>query len=184
MKLCNALMAGLILLLPACSDESGDGTVDLPACEVHTENGTEDPGYKTWECSMSEPCPDVLFLGPYAGMSGMMETPRFDDIKAAQCVLTALRDRTPGAVTYKREDCPLPGQCTTTETIFVLGEDKALSNWSQTMDIGYEGNVKNRARMKPASYFDGCLAMTDELAMYDCLASWSDGCIEELLRCP
>lgn len=185
MKLLTALLIGSALFLPACSDEAASSSsTTLPPCEHHAQDGQQDPGYKTWDCKLASPCEQAQFFGPGTYMlEDNPPPPHFKDVEVAKCALTALRDRAQASVSYWRQDDPI-GQIITMETIFLVGGDKAVANWSKTIDIGFEGRVTNRARLKPASYFDGCLAMTDESAMYDCLASWSDGCIEEAVTCP
>jgi hypothetical protein len=156
----------------------------LPPCELHAQDGQQDPGFKTWDCKLDSPCAEAAFNGPGVYVMEMNPPPpHFDDVAVAKCVLTALRDRAQASVSYRRVDDPI-GQGVTMEKIFLVGGDKALSNWTQTIDLSYEALVKTRARLKPASYFDGCLGTTDESAMYDCMASWSDGCVEEAVACP
>jgi hypothetical protein len=184
------LAALLVIFCAACSGDDTDGETPpakLLACEDTSQDGDAGPDYRDWDCSaVLSACQEAVFFGKeaFVGSADPNMKPYFDDLEVADCVIAALRDQAPARVDFRSENSPITGQVTTTNTIFLLGPGKAVANDYDVADISIHAVSKNRARVKPASYFEGCLALTDDEAKYNCMADWSDGCLEEALSCP
>jgi hypothetical protein len=149
-------------------DNQGGG---LPSCDAPPKV----------ECDLPSPCPTAELQMPYGGTG---EPTHYNDVEAADCVLAKLRDREVSKLVYWADSGYIPGQFRFTEEIFVLDGEHAASNWFDAHDLSVVWGVRNRQILKPPSYFQGCIDMTDHAAKHDCLSAWSDGCSDVDVTCP
>jgi hypothetical protein len=155
---------------------TGGGSTTLPACE----GSGQWPDYSPYVCNLPAPCPEALF---FAG--GGAVTPGssyFLDPAAPTCILTKLRDREVAQLSFKAFDAAVEGKYDEV-TIFVLDGEQAAANYVNVY-VGPNTSSKYRQLLKPPSYFDGCLALTDPDAIYTCMSDWSDGCGGGAVYCP
>lgn len=163
----------------------GTGGEGPLACRV--EN-TSEKGVPEFECALPVPCPKVTFyygVEPGASEPEPEPVPHFEDTEAAICVLTRFRNREPSALTlwhYNAGD--VFGQFLKSQTIFIIDGEIAASNGEDRLDLGGNVYTTRRQILKAPEYFDGCLAMTDPRAMYECMLDWSAGCGDVDVPCP
>ena len=148
---------------------------------------------ETWEvgvtelvCALPEPCPPVIFYRDVEPANPLPDPkPHFNDPQAAICLLTKLRDREVAAVQYTGYPSgDSLGQYKKEERIFILDQEYGASNGESWYDLTGYVYTTRRQILKPPSYFEGCLAKTDPVEMYDCMVAWSDGCGEVDVPCP
>ena len=174
--------------LACCGGEgAGGGTGGEGSLPCRVENTSENR-VPEFECALPVPCPKVTFY--YGVEPGALDpepdpVPHFEDTEAAICVLTRFRNREPSALTlwhYNAGD--VFGQFLKSQTIFIIDGEIAASNGEDRLDLGGNVYTTRRQILKAPEYFDGCLAMTDPLQMYECMLDWSAGCGEADVPCP
>lgn len=87
--------------------------------------------------------------------------------EALACAITALRDRTPGVLTWSLSD---PAQMIDSSGyVLILEDGRAVIRDQGAQDL--TGNVSNAdlGALAEASVFEACLADTDDAARFDCL---------------
>jgi hypothetical protein len=156
----------------------------LPACDepgMVPGSGTV-PGYMPFACKLPMPCPSVHFYsGTHTGWDA--GAPSFYDPAAATCVLKSLRDRTVSTYVVRNHEDGI-NQFYTDETVFIVDDAHAFSNWESVQDLDISSGTKNRQLLKPPAYFDGCLQLTDPTAIWQCMSDWSAGCDTNPVACP
>ena len=163
------------------------GCSSLQACEEQESPagyGQPQVGSATpFACALPAPCATANLIGggnisldPAKPTEGT-----FPDPAALACVLGALRDRQVSQVKFGHN---VGGEFGYEETVFIVDGAHGVSNWNDYQDLGLRTGVRNRQILKPPSYFQGCLAITDPVKVYTCLASWSDGCADTAVSCP
>jgi hypothetical protein len=175
-QLFRVLCAPLLgVMLVGCGDES-DTTI--PVCTSESNGGIADTYYEDvrLSCDLPSPCARAELLG-YPDMGG-----EFKEVDAARCVLRALRDRQPSQLSFSADYAF--GAFGTLDEIFLVGGNHALANHLEKNDLSSKYTAFNRAMLKPASYFDGCLALTGDAEIFRCLEEWSDGCADVEVTCP
>lgn len=166
----------LAALLAACASPKADTAAEPEApleCQevLDTREDYED---RAWDCELETLCEPVHYdAGEQA----------FDSRAAAQCLLRALVDREPGALTLGRQDSDITSSGSSTLLILDTAGHVAESSISyQDMVTGYY--VRRPYRLKAATYFEGCLEAESDEEMADCLFAWRDGdCVELETTC-
>jgi len=86
---------------------------------------------------------------------------------ALECALMALRDRTPGLVTWSWSGNG--GQYDEDGYVLINPDGTAVHRSWGWSDLSYEANQASLASLPPAAHYDACLANPDDLARFDCL---------------
>lgn len=110
-------------------------------------------------------CPPVVALGYDYGEEGdftLVSPPALD------CALMALRDRTPGMITWSWQDSP-GGAFHDEGYVIVLDEDTGIRRDWGAHDLSFEISDAQLGRLSDPAWFDACLGLEDELARFDCL---------------
>lgn len=89
------------------------------------------------------------------------------DEDALTCVLTALRDRTPGLVSASTYEAG--GQYSSSTRITILPDGTALSAGSGASDLSWCTESVSLAELRPPSYFDDCLGKGLTRQRIDCV---------------
>ncbi len=110
------------------------------------------------------------------------EPPNFvlDDPAALECALTALRDRTPGVVTWTFSEGG--GQFTDSGYVLISANGSAIWRHWGWIDLFYIASDSNLGELVAPADYDECLAEPDDLTRFKCmgqvLASVSSACDE------
>jgi hypothetical protein len=186
--LLSAFMAASFLAACGPSIEQGSGGTTsggLPPCEememppgILGQKGSATP----FQCTLPSPCPVAELTGNEFPDNLPPNMGSFTDPAAVTCVLSALRDRTVSQVSFSVTTGM--GDYVYTETVFIVDATRGVSNWDYVQDLGHTFGVRNRQIIKPPSYFDGCMQLTDPVQQYDCMSRWSDGCSDTAALCP
>ena len=166
------------------ADAGGDASEPLPCQEkmVTATPFTPMQGWATpFECTLPAPCPPANLTGNIQGDPLPPVQGTFMDPAAVTCVLTTLRDRPIAQVTFGSIS---NGADYNEETVYIVSPTLGVSNWNWYQDLGSSSGVRNRQILKPPSYFDGCMQLTDPVQIYNCMSSWSDGCSDTPTTCP
>jgi hypothetical protein len=169
----------LAALLAACASPKTDTADTAAGPEAPLEcqevlDTREDYDDRAWDCELETLCDHVRYdAGEQA----------FDSRAAAQCLLQALVDREPGALTLGYQDSDITSSRSSTLLILDTAGHVAENN------IGYQDMVtyyyvRRPYRLKSAAYFEGCLEAGSDEQMADCLFAWRDGdCVELETTC-
>jgi len=105
-----------------------------------------------------------------------------EQIAAAECILTALRDQTPGKVTAEWEiDMGFGNERIDIE---ILSNGQAHSLYEEVYDNPQAVSVRV-AEIKSADVFDACIGNTDARALFTCIRDWNANiCTEGPFSCP
>jgi hypothetical protein len=90
-----------------------------------------------------------------------------DDPAALECALTALRDRTPGIVTWDHTE----GRGILTDHGYILIKEDGTAvrrNWTRE-DLSFRVSDAVLGELPPLESFDACLAEPDDLARFNCM---------------
>ena len=98
------------------------------------------------------------------------------DPSAATCVLTALRDGTPGTVSWSATGAAVPGQFSHGTRLYIRANRVVLSEWHEYADAPFGAESRGPSVLADATTFTACLAETDPDAIWDCLEGWEDHC--------
>jgi hypothetical protein len=90
-----------------------------------------------------------------------------DDPDALVCALEALRDRTPGVVTWDLSE--LGGQYEDVGYVLMLDDGTAVRRAWGWQDLEFTVSDAGLGELAPPEYYDACLADPDALARFDCL---------------
>lgn len=145
--------------------ETGD---PLTGCECILEE--DHPGEPTTPASplCGEPlCADVAAGCGGARCGGEGRPFAIDDPAALECALTALRDRTPGIVTWSWSE--LGGQYDDAGYVLVNADGTAVRRRWGWDDLDYAAGDAVLGALPPPEHFDACLAEADDVARFDCL---------------
>lgn len=154
---------------PPDTDTDTDTNGTLPGCECIPD---DDPGVDTTAApslpACGEPtCPGVSLV--CEGSCGDGLPMELDDPAALECALTALRDRTPGHVTWTLSEHT--GQFDDAGYVLVNADGTAVRrNWGW-QDLTYEVTDAVLGELPPPEDFDACLADPDDVARFICLRS-------------
>lgn len=147
------------------SDTETDGV--LPGCECIVDEvpGNPNSGPDAPTCGDSI-CPlvsagcgkEFCDFGPFA----------LDDPAALECALTALRDRTPGLVTWSYEE---GGGFITQDGYLLIAEDETVvwRDWIRE-DLNFNVSDAVLGQLPPPAIYEACLADPSDLARFNCLA--------------
>ena len=149
--------------LPPDTDTDTDGRVTGCECIPDDVNKGNPDTPSSPTCGEAL-CPDVsLSCSGYCSDGEAV----LDDAAALECALTALRDRTPGLVTWSwRENV---GQYEDDGYVLVNADGTAVRrNWGWS-DLEYEASSAVLGELPPPEHFDACLAEADDNARFECL---------------
>lgn len=90
-----------------------------------------------------------------------------DDTEALDCVLTALRDRTAGVVSWSWNEGG--GYATEQINVAILDDGTALIDGSASEDLAECELATRHVELRPDSHFDACLAEEDPSSRFLCL---------------
>ncbi|WAS95450.1 hypothetical protein [Nannocystis punicea] len=149
--------------MPPDTDTTGDEPLD-PACACLADEAT---------------CGAELCAG--AGLNCEETCPDdqpVEDEAALQCALEALRDRTPGRISwYYRE---FFGQWAYNTQVYIQADGNAIVTQSGGMDLCDYSGPDTRHSLEEPAYFEACLALATSRERYDCL---TEGLADELVVC-
>lgn len=143
----------------------------IPGCECIVDEDPTDPTTTPSRPTCGESlCPQV---------AGSCEGYCFDDAPfvledpaALECALVALRDRTPGIVTWSWMEGG--GQNDDSGYVLIDAHGTALRrDWSWS-DFDYSVTDAVLGQLPPAEHFDGCLIEPDDLTRFNCLRGGLD----------
>lgn len=83
-----------------------------------------------------------------------------------ECALTALRDGTPGELTWSYN---AGGYANHEETLHILPDREAFNYWREQIDLGSEASDAVRGALRPADDYAACLAADSVAARTACL---------------
>lgn len=145
-----------------------------------------------WDCDFDEGCAAPMPVPFHACAAQMLCDPleiktqgNIEDYEvveteeAAQCVLAALRDRTPGQVRIVWGDPQGFGGdagIAIQATVTILGDDTVLMDWQwdyKTCCIN-RAAVSRRVLLQPAAFFDECLDMPTTESLIACFTAGSN----------
>ncbi|PCC72066.1 hypothetical protein SAMN02745121_01275 [Nannocystis exedens] len=168
----RSLLTTLFCCLAACSgagNTNESATSDGSTTTVEAEGACEcDPEAEDESCG-PQLCP-VAFLHCEQGCE-VTDQPD-EEIEHMQCVLTALRDRTPGFVAWVFTQDAAPSWSWTGVRIFADGSAAILRRATAPCQV--EGTPAasgpdETVLLKDTAYFDGCLAEPDPLGSFQCM---------------
>jgi hypothetical protein len=162
--------------------DSGSGDPETGTGTDDTETGTGDPG-DTDTGPDATPCeciPDDDFDRvdtPSAPTCGETLCPTIevgdDDVvmnpEAVDCALMALRDRTPGIITWHYSINA--GQYSDTGYLLIVEDGRAIQRWWGAEDKSYTIDAALLGELQTAAYFDDCLAEPEAIMRYHCVRS-------------
>jgi hypothetical protein len=146
-------------------DTETDTGATIPGCECILD---EDPGNDFAKPSLptcgESPCSDVRVVCPV-----FCESPFEPDVAAAlECTLMALRDRTPGILTWYMSESD-EGSFTYEGYALVNADGTAVRrNWGW-VDLTYTVTDAVLGELPPPEDFDDCLASTSDVSRFRCL---------------
>ncbi len=117
--------------------------------------------------------------GMFEGYCGQVEAPFvLDDSAALECALVALRDRTPGVLTWEWSE--FGGQFEESGYVLVRGDGTAVVRHWGCGDLVYDASDATLGPLRAAEDFTACLGEPDDAVRFDCLrdalASVSNSC--------
>lgn len=143
------------------------GTDGIPGCECivdeDDENPPEAPSLPT--CGESV-CPEVMAAEAGDGGSGSLEV---SNPEALTCALTALRDRTPGIVTWDWSDAI--GQFQDDGYILIMADGTAVRRNYGWQDLSYIASDAELGPLEAPEHYTECLANASPQAQFDCLTA-------------
>ncbi len=159
-------------------DGDGDREPDLPAGECVDESidcpNPDDP--RDLACELGDPC-GLVTLSEETFDSGDWLV---DDPVAFECLVHALRDRSPG--TYELLAPDLLGE--QRWKIRVLADGVVDVFYDRIADFSCTATY-DAFHPRPAAHFDGCLAESADPDKIDCLLDWAEDCaLDTELACP
>jgi hypothetical protein len=92
--------------------------------------------------------------------------------EALECALVALRDRTPGIVTWSWSGNA--GQYDEDGYVLINADGTAVRRSWGWSDLLYQADQAELGALPPAEHFDACLADPDDLARFDCMRASLD----------
>ncbi len=156
---------------------SGQGGGSDPSCPESGPCGGESCNTQwdecRWGCVSEYICDAVRFLGQDESTS---KPYTLDDPSAATCVLTALRDGTPGTVSWYATGAAVPGQFSHGTRLYIRANRVVLSEWHEYADSPLSADSRGPSVLADATIFTACLTETDPDAIWDCLEGWEDHC--------
>lgn len=169
--------ARIFLLLFACGGEGdSDGTGTSADSATHatatstsgpTTSSTGDALPAGCECLASECGPFLCTVVVEAGCPDQCPTDFTVDEAALTCALTALRDGTPGTVSWHYT--PTGGGVEENGSTSILADRAAIRSDSYSMIICGGQNPTVRGQLFNAEHFDACLADPSAQNRFDCL---------------
>ncbi|GEM_PF-5769160 len=159
---------------PATATESSDESFDDETTTVGASGGEPLPaacGCLATNCGVSL-CDEVLGDCEFDCYTGFTVNEA-----ALDCVLTALRDRTPGRLDWSIGEKDIAGEA---RWIYVLEDGNVIEGGTRWDDLAVDcGYATVLADLKPPSYFSDCLTETDLALRFDCLLNIRDSIIGE-----
>ncbi len=162
---------------PSACDPVPETTADCCCLELDVAGGS-----LTNRCPTEQLCPAVEIAcsigDPECPVPGGGDTipgaATVTDPAALDCILTALRDATPGSVTWTFKDIET-GMKRRTEIRHIQANRDAFSLVDER--VGTDGKLGDLVlgALRPAGYFDKCLGESDIKARAICLAKTADG---------
>ena len=124
-------------------------------------------GHEPWNCDMELTCPKVSFGESF-------------DAEEAHCLLTALRDRTPGKLSYEWHPDPITPGWVSNADIFVRADGTVLVDVDAVIigSCGGHAAYKTRAMDLPAqdnSLWEDCIADDTAEGLKSCLVGEESG---------
>ena len=117
------------------------------------------------------PCPAVDLSGPDTW--SLSQPWDIDNPSAVACVFAALRDGTEGSYVVRRN---APHPFSQSDTYDVRAGRVVLHSRSRQMDLGADWSHDGPHALKPASFFESCMAVSSTAAQVQCLDELFDGC--------
>lgn len=151
------------------ADTSTTDTGDGMECECIAEQ----PDY---EAPMMPVCGEIL-CGSVREVDGQEGVPELATPDELACALTALRDRTPGIVTWSSTFNG--GQFSQTGYVLIYANGEAVRREWGANDLSYDVDPALRFQLHDAAYYDACLANPDDSARYYCLREYANPSIAE-----
>jgi len=150
----NTETPGTILGCECIVDDALEGTSETPSAPLCGESNCP---------NVSASCASLGCSDEFEPAGGIM----LGDPEALTCALTALRDRTPGMVTWSLSQ--LEGQYDNSGYVVVNDDGTAVRRSWGWSDLDYNVSDAVLGALPPADHFDACLAEADPLARFDCL---------------
>lgn len=179
----SCLLLPLLAACPAGGDGSATDTDAVPGCEcIPDDEGThaEIPSAPT--CGEG-PCPTVQ--GSCEVCEEVPPVSLSVDTAALECALVALRDRTPGLITWSWDTDSGYGH---DEGYLLVHEDgTAVRRSWRRLDLIFEASDAEVGELPAPAVFDACLAEPDDRARFDCLRTelaTQHGVCDEGWYCP
>jgi len=160
-----ACSLALLLSLSACTDDAGPPTDTAAACEcIRDDQGAHSEIPSAPTCGEG-PCPTVL--GSCRSCEDVPPLELSVDTAALECALVALRDRTPGLITWRWD---IESGYGTDEGYLLVREDGTTVRriW-EGLDLGFQASDAVFGELPPPEVFDACLAEPDDQDRFDCL---------------
>lgn len=180
----------LVLLLSACPS---DGEPDCDPTPDQTNacccfSGSQDPVYIVNSCPVVEQCPSVVITcswddpecpAPRADGSAMGGAEPFEvnDEAALECVLQALRDGTPGTLSWSFQGSTYGGQYRRDVDQHVAANRVVLAQAEDVLDQSGRLDDVTQETLMPPEHFDECLAATDVRTRALCLVETTTGTV-------
>ena len=156
----------LLLLLPllACvPTPKGDGEAGDPieGCEcIVNQDAAGDTPPDAPQCG-EQLCPTIVLENDQSAPGEVIVNP--EDLDS---ILTALRDRTPGLLSWSSSYSL--GQFTNDGYILIHDDGRAVRREWGRQDLSYEVDDAQLGELEDSSVYDGCLASDDDFARFDC----------------
>jgi hypothetical protein len=154
---------------PMPPDTDTDGTLAGCECILDEEGEGAEPTIPSLP-SCGEPlCGDVS-----GSCDGSCDESPFELAypEALECALVALRDRTPGILTWSWSGNA--GQYDDDGYVLINADGTVVRrNWGWS-DLSYQAERAELGELPPAEHFDACLADPDDLARFDCMRAELD----------
>ncbi len=144
------------------ADTTDTTTSDGMECECIAEQ----PDY---EPPMMPLCGETL-CPTVSQVDGQEGVPELATPEALVCALTALRERTPGIVTWSSTFNG--GQFSDTGYVLIQANGEAVRREWGAEDLSYDVDPALRFELHDAAYYDACLADLDDSARYYCLREY------------
>lgn len=162
--------------LPDASDDCCCFSLDVPM--AHVANICPAPSELcdpvTISCSLEDPDCKI----PSGGM-GTAGAVTVSDAAALDCILTALRDGTPGSVSWTFADMENAGKFRRQATQIVRADRSVFAITDDWVDLDATLGDLVLAPLRPAADFDACLAQVDIKAKALCLVDTTTGMVTE-----
>lgn len=139
--------------------------------------------YPQTGCPEPFPCGEiVLFCEDVSGSvcpPSQLSAP-CNSLLALDCALKTLRDGQPSGIRWRMENLTLPGYSGASGQLYIVGDGTAISVSSTYEDAPAEFISDTERRMlKPASFFDECLATTALSSRFNCILDAQTGGVIE-----